>query len=263
MVAPPVEHTIPKLSLSEEVWLKSLSWQEQNFDDWYQDLQSDWHQGEHVAIIGQTGTGKTTVAHRILDIRDYVCVLAIKREDDTLERFRTGEQYGRDSYRVIRSWPPDYPFRKVILWAKPKSLKRDDLQKQALAVHHALNRMYLSGGWCIYLDEAGYLAGVLGLSSAIGILLNQGRSAHISVVATMTRPSSVVARIPRESLTQVRHHLVFKYTDDREMKSCAEIVGLSLQSMRIFQKLLTTNPQKGFSDFLYVGKGKIIIVRNT
>jgi hypothetical protein len=241
----------------------SSSLSEQNFDDWLDDFKKEWNQGEHVALIGQTGTGKTTIAHRILDIREFVCVLAIKREDDTLERFRRGQKFGRSSYVVVTKWPPDFPARKVILWIKPKSLHHKDVHQQSLKVYDALNKMYLSGGWCIYLDEAGYLAGVLGLSSAIGILLNQGRSAHISVVATMTRPSSVVARIPKEALTQVRHHLIFKYIDDNEMKKCADIVGVSLAVMREFQRALRIDSRKGFSDFVYVGKGKVILVRNT
>lgn len=235
---------------------------EMAFDDWYQSFKEEWFQGEHVALIGQTGTGKTTVAHHLLDIRSYVAVLAIKRQDDTLERFKRGENYGRSAYTVIHKWPPDFPTRHVILWVKPKSLSSQDIKKQSLAIHRALNQMYLSGGWCIYLDEAGYLAGTLGLSSAIGILLNQGRSAHISVVATMTRPSSVVARIPRESLTQVRHHLIFKYTDAGEMESCGKIVGINLGTMRSWQEELRTNLSKGHSDFIYVGKGKNILVRN-
>lgn len=240
--------------------------EELSFHDWLEQFRREWLQGEHVAIIGPTGTGKSRLAQSILDIRAYVCVLAIKREDETLERFREGSRYGHASYKVITSWPPDFPTHKVILWIKPKSLKVEDIREQARKVHDALNRMYLSGGWCIYLDEAGYLASVLGLSSAIGILLNQGRSAFISVVATMTRPSSVVARIPREALTQVRHHLVFRYTDEGEMKKCADIVGISLARMRVLQLELKLYSSKGgknrYSDFLYIHEGQVTLVRN-
>jgi energy-coupling factor transporter ATP-binding protein EcfA2 len=236
---------------------------EQSEEQWYQSFKEEWHEGEHVALIGPTGTGKTTIAHRILDIRTNVCVLAIKREDDTLERFKDGHKYGRDRYKVISKWPPDYPYRKVIYWKKPKSLHADDVREQAKAVYHALNKMYLAGDWCVYLDEAGYIAGVLGLSSAFGILLNQGRSARISVVAAMTRPSSLVARIPRESFTQVRHHIVFKYTDEREIKSCAEIAGIGNRDMQAFQRALQVDSKKGYSDFLYIGKGKVILIKNT
>lgn len=234
---------------------------EVSFKDWYEQFEKEWHEGEHVALVGQTGTGKTTVAHKILSIRKRVCVLAIKRQDDTLEQFRKG----KPSYKIITKFPVDNewkPEQRLILWAKPRSLHHEEIQKQSLSVYRALNYMYLQGSWCIYLDEAGYLAGVLGLSSAIGILLNQGRSAHISVVATMTRPSSVVARIPRESLTQVRHHLVFKYTDEDEMKKCAQIVGVSLGKMKQLQEELSTDTTYGFSDFVYVGKGNILVVRN-
>lgn len=236
-----------------------VKFDELSFDAFLSLFLSEWHQGEHIDLIGPTGTGKTTVAHKVLTAREYVCVLAIKRQDDTLDQFTRHAP----RYKIIQKWPPTYLEKRVILWKKPRSLDREDVKKQALSVHKALNQMYLSGGWCIYLDEAGYIAGVLGLSQAIGILLNQGRSAFLSIAVTTTRPSSVVARIPKEALNQVRHHLIFKFIDEREMKTCGEIVGLSLPKMRYLQSLLVVNPGKGFSDFLYFAKGKVYLIRNS
>lgn len=229
--------------------------------DWFRGV---WHQSEHVAIQGPTGTGKSRIAQSILDLRQYVCVLAIKRKDETLERFKQGTQYGHDRYRVITEWPPDYKYHKVVFWKKPKSLDPKDLKVQAQAVYQALSQMYVAGGWCIYLDETGYIASTLGLSHALGVLLNQGRSAYISVVMAMTRPSSVVARVPKEAFTQVRHHIVFKYTDEREIKVVADIVGINYRILQSYQQQLKYYPHKSgkYSDFLYVGDGECIIVRN-
>lgn len=238
---------------------QAVEFDELSFDAFLSLFLSEWHQGEHIDLIGPTGTGKTTVAHKILTAREYVCVLAIKRQDDTLDEFTKNEP----RYTIIQKWPPEYMQKRVILWKKPKSLDRADVRKQALSVHRALNQMYISGGWCIYLDEAGYIAGILGLSQAIGILLNQGRSAHLSIAVTTTRPSSVVARIPKEALNQVRHHLIFKFIDEREMKTCGEIVGLSLPKMRYLQSLLNVDASRGFSDILYFAKGKVYLVRNS
>jgi ABC-type dipeptide/oligopeptide/nickel transport system ATPase subunit len=231
------------------------------FDDWLESFKSDWRQGEHVSLIGQTGTGKTTVAHNILDARDFVCVIAAKRFDDTLQRFKWGHRYGRARYDVVRKWPPEYNQHKVIFWKKPEKLSEQ--KKVALAMHDALNEMYRAGGWCIYADDTGYLTGFLGLGGAMVVLLNQGRSAHISVVCAIQRPRSLMAKVPVEALTQCRHHIIYKYTNEDEIKTCAQISGLSFAEMKRYQYNLHTDPDKGYSDFLYIGHGKVQIVRNT
>lgn len=230
------------------------------YDTWLENFKNSWRQGEHVSIIGPTGTGKTTIAHSILDAREFVCVLAVKRFDDTLQRFKYGHRYGRARYDVIRKWPPEFNQKRVIFWQKPTKI--EDQQKVADAIHKALNEMYRSGGWCIYCDEAGYIAGNLGLGRAVGVLLNQGRSAHVSMVCTMTRPRSMVARVPVETLNQCRHHIIFKYQDEKEIQTCAQIAGISFQEMRRFQYGLHVDTNKGFSDFIYVGHGSVNIVRN-
>lgn len=237
--------------------------EEVDAETWMSGFLTDWHQGEHVCIIGPTGTGKTTIAHTILDARDYVCVLAVKRSDDTLDRFRKGNDYGRARYKIIKKWPPVYTAHKVILWIKPASLTTADLRKQAVAIHAALSSMYVAGGWCIYFDEAGYIAGELGLGHQLGILLNQGRSSHITVVATMTRPTSMIARVPKESLNQARHRLIFRYENEDEIKACARVADMPWKKLQELMSLLRTDPGKGYSDFLYIGKGKVLIVRNT
>lgn len=232
---------------------------ETNSVEWVEWFKPNWSQGEHVAIIGPTGAGKSRISQKILDIREYVVVLAVKRFDDTLDRFKSGEKYGHEKYHVIKKWPPDAQFKRVILWVKPESLS--DLREQAVKLHSSLERIYLSGGWCVYFDETGYIAGHLGLATQLGVLLNQGRSSHLSIVCSMTRPHSMVARIPPETLNQCRHILVFKYTDEREIKACAEICGISFPDMvQLMGELHTYS--RGHTDYLYIGKGLILLVRN-
>lgn len=217
--------------------------------EWLQTFKSMWKQGEHVVLLGPTGSGKTTIALGILEARDYVCVIAVKRKDETLDLFR------RQGYKVVAKWPPDYTNHKVIFWKKPQSLS-DDLYEQARAIHNAVNQMYLSGGWCIYFDEAGYIAGTLGLGKDIGVLLNQGRSAYLSIVVTMTRPSSVIARVPKEALSMPRHKFIFRFSDEGEIKACAEIVGIHWKQMMQIQHSLSKH------DFVYFGQDTSVVVRN-
>jgi hypothetical protein len=234
--------------------------QEISKSNWLQEFRSSWNQGEHVVILGPTGTGKTYFAQPIVDIREYVCVLALKPRDETLERFMEGYKYGYERYKIIRKFPPEYGDNRVIYWEKPEGL--DKLPEQSRRVHSALDRMYREGGWTIFIDEAGYLAGTLGLGKAVGVLLNQGRSSRISVVLCVTRPTSVIARVPKEAFSQPRHKLIFKYENADELKAAAQVADMSVRELQGYQERLETYHPKGYSDFLYVGKGKTYIVKN-
>ncbi len=81
----------------------------------------------------------------------------------------------------------------------------------------------------------------------------------------MTRPTSVVARVPKEALNQPRHKIIFKYTNDDEMKACSKIADISHAEMRELMALLEyhKNGKQIYSDFLYIGEAGVIIVRNT
>jgi energy-coupling factor transporter ATP-binding protein EcfA2 len=234
--------------------------QEISAEQWLQEFRLFWNQGEHVVILGPTGTGKTHFAQPIVDIREYVCVLALKPRDETLERFRDGHKYGYERYKIIKKFPPDYGDNRVIYWEKPEGLHK--LKEQSRRVHTALNTMYREGGWTIFIDEAGYLAGTLGLGQAVGVLLNQGRSSRISVVLCVTRPTSVIARVPKEAFSQPRHKLIFKYENADEMKAAAQVADMSQRELQNLQDQLETHYPKGYTDFIYIGKGKTYIVRN-
>lgn len=218
--------------------------------EWLAWLQQNWKQGEHVNIMGPTGKGKTTLALEVLDIRDYVVGLGVKRFDETIEKFKS-----RKGYKVIKKWPPDIQYHKVLLWIKPKTL--GGLREQTYILRNALNQIYIAGGWCIFIDDAGYVSGYLHLGSEIGIMLNQGRSSHLSVVIAMTQPKSVVARMPSEAFKQCTHQIVFKYTNQVEIKAISEIMGID------YKQLLAYMEQLGEHDCLYKGKGQLVLIRNT
>lgn len=221
---------------------------EQLFDDWYAEFAANWQQGQHVVLIGQTGAGKTSLARDILAIRDYVIVLAVKRDDDVLDTFRP-------RYRLIRKWPPDYDVDHAVIWLRPKNLA--EVGTQALQVYHVLDGVFTAGGWAIYVDDTGYITGTLRLSQQLVVLLNQGRSSGISVVSAMTQPSSVISRIPSETLRQTRHKLVFAYFDEPSIKAIAAITGRRWRDIEDWMKHL------GTYDFLAFSHRNVVIVRHT
>lgn len=211
---------------------------------WLQDMRLSWKQGEHIALIGPTGSGKTTLARSLLPIRDYVVVIAVKRHDDTLD------SYPKQGYRVITKWPPEYTQRHVVFWTRPKTL--GDLLKQREQVIAALESLYLAGGWCVYFDDLSYVCDQLRIKTPVVTFLNQGRSSGISAVSSCTRPR----KVPLEAFNQTRHVVVFRFTDRVEVWRCAEIAGVSHHAMEVLMSSLRGN------DFLAFSHGSVAIVRN-
>lgn len=225
---------------------------ELSFLDWLAEFRHVWKQGEHVAIIGQTGSGKTTVARDVLRIRTYVIVLAVKRKDDTLATFP------RAGYKTVKKWPIDWHINRALLTLPPESLKDTE---QSTKVYAVLNGAYKSGNWCIFIDDTGYVTGILGLKRQVATLLSQGRSNGNSIVTAMTQPSSVAQGVPSEVLRQVRHVLFYHYEDKRDIEAIARITGLDNDTVSDLSYRL------GEHDFLAYrrngGYSGITIVRNT
>jgi ABC-type dipeptide/oligopeptide/nickel transport system ATPase component len=194
--------------LTRQQWLNALRWQ----------------QGEHVVLIGQTGSGKTQLARQLLLKRRYVVVMGLKKYDESLQR------YQKEGYHLITGWPPEYGDERVLFWPKANSLR--DVEPQRKAVARVIESVYQSGGWCIYFDEMGYASHLLGLKRDIVVLLNQGRSSGISVVGSMTRPSSATAGTPLEAFSQVRHVYLFPTQDENEHIRMAQIARMPLLSLR-------------------------------
>lgn len=215
--------------------------------EWQASFRRAWRQGEHLLILGQTGAGKTTIAEHALRARDWVCVLALKRKDDTILH------YGRD-YTRIKDWPPDFGKQRVIYKIPPRDL--GDLTPQASRVYDVLNRIYKAGGWCVFIDDAGYASGMLGQKKSMATLLSQARSSHISVGLATTQPGSIALQMPSEALRQIQHVLVFSYRNQTDVEGIARITGYDKSEINALMGEL------GPFDFLAFSHGNVVLVRN-
>lgn len=220
---------------------------EMSRDVWLANLQARWMQGEHVALVGPTGTGKTGLASDVVSLRTYVAVLAIKRKDDTISMFK--------GYKIIKQWPPPYDDNHVILWLKPKTLQ--DIGEQRVRIVDAMERIYVTGGWCVYFDDLSYVCEHLRIKTPVVTLLNQGRALGISAVCSVQRPRNV----PPQAFNQARHIIQTRYDDERELERVAEIVGQPKRRVLELNQELAVYP-KGYTDFVSYSKGQIAIVRN-
>lgn len=214
-----------------------------------------WKQGEHVAVIGPTGQGKTTLALALLAHRDYVAVFATKPIDNTLERFSAENAYSRHSTWPIRlpTEKSSIPFRKHsarrIIWPEARRLDSTELQRKVF--YNAMADVYEQGQWCVYFDELWIMCQHLGLTKEVKTYLMQGRSLGLSTVVATQRP----AWIPLEVYDQ-SHHLFFcRDNDESNLRRISGVGYLSAKQIR------DTIPALKMHQFLYINTRDGIMAR--
>lgn len=208
---------------------------------------SRWEQGEHVSIIGTTGSGKTYLGLKLLPIRQYSVVFAVKREDSTLS-----SKLRKDGYLRSKAWEPTQWHDKYVIW--PKYDSPDDEVRQYLVFRHAMREMFLAGHWTLFIDELNYFAGKdsnLGLDKYCRMFWQQGRSLGLSFVTATQRPYNV----PKLMYDQPTHLFFFKYTDEYDLK---QIGGIGWLSRHIIRETVSTLPRHHFL-YIYVPNGEMFI----
>lgn len=179
-----------------------------------------WDQGQHVFTCGGTGSGKTTVAGEFLGRRKQVVVCVSKGMDPIFE----GPYYA--SYKTIEKWPPPRrppgqpPFNRVLL--RPKNmptLKLTRVHKQAVFAEMLDNVLLVRGNWCVDIDETHYMSETLGLKPEITDMLEQGRSAGISMWNNTQRP----AGIPLAIYVNSSHAFLFQAQEDYDVQRLANL----------------------------------------
>jgi len=219
-----------------------------------------WRQGEHVSIIGSTGTGKSFLALRIVALRENYVLLLTKGNDKTLDKFLAS-----NDVEITETWPPSGFSDKVALWPRFRSV--ESFQQQHIVFKNAINGyrkgtrkidgIYSEGGWTVLIDEVMYFREELHLDTELRMLWTQGRSNDISLVAGTQRPRDV----PQLMLNQWTHLFVFQTTDSYELRRLAEIGGNIAELIKI------TVPSLGRHEFLYINRipdnnGNVIAIRS-
>lgn len=196
----------------------------------------DWRQSQHVALIGPTESGKSTLQYGILPMRKYVTFFATKPRDRTLDQFAAQAGYQR-----IETWPPTrgrYSKRIVtademprrMLWPDATQMSDEAMDNQRRVFTTAFHDIYGSGSWCTVWDEFWMMCNILGMEKQARIMLQQARSNDISFVVGAQRPS----RIPLEVFDQTTHLFFWRDNDEANLKRMGGIGWMSANEIRYF-----------------------------
>lgn len=183
--------------------------------------------GEHVTILGPTGSGKTHLAFQLLTASTTPdlpgVVLVMKPKDATVRRFAKNA-----GYRTVRSWPPmPSPWRPKrppgwVLWPRHTfDPDRDDVVLYR-EFRKALLDAYKRGDRVIFGDEVYGLAQELGLTKELITLWSRARSMGTGLWAASQKPT----HIPLWAYSNADHLWLAYDPDKRSRDRFAEIGGV-------------------------------------
>jgi hypothetical protein len=217
---------VPATSLlnedADESKVVAVPWE--TFRRWFKDT---WQPGQHVALIGPTGEGKSTFAVGILADRKWVLALDPKGGDKTLSE---------SGFQAIYAWPPSSRTRDEIADGKPArlivsgSVRTDaDLAKLVDLMKKTTAGVRAEGGWTLYADEFQLLADrrMYGLDKQIEALLVAARARGTSVVTSFQAP----AWVPKAATRQATFCVIWPTRDVDMIKTVAQSMGRTWQEV--------------------------------
>lgn len=204
--------------------------------------------GEHVTILGPTGSGKTWLSYQLLQHTATPklpgIVLVMKPRDTTAETWN--KTLG---FRRVRSWPPvpsiwrpnDKP-PGWTLWPKHTfDPERDDMLLWQ-EFRRAMLDSYKRGNRILFADETYGLSNELGLDRELIAIWTRGRSMGCGMWAASQRPT----HIPLHAYTQAEHLFLANDPDERARDRFSEIGGVDPKLLK------NTVSQLAKHEWLYV-----------
>jgi hypothetical protein len=196
-------------------------------------------QGEHITIVGVTGSGKTILARELLGFRSYVVVMGTKRRDPEL--YAPFEERG---YEVTDKFDPEPSEDESRIIFRPRMGTPDEKgrARQRDAFQGMLFEAYEAGGWTIYADELVRITSTLKLATTMEEFWTGGRTEKLTVVGATQFP----VYVPLAAFDQATHLFLFNNSDRNRVNRMAEFTGRNIVMAR---HLIPRLPEH---EFLYV-----------
>ena len=202
-------------------------------------FRDEHRQGEHVAVVGPTGSGKTHLLLELAKLRgervasdgrpSRVSVLVAKPRDSTVDELLAG-------WPRLRSWPPGHGQEHVIVWppygdpqTAPARLRR--------TFGPLLATIFAEGGQTVVIDEVAYFADPepdgMGLRSVIRQYFTMARGLDLSLFGATQRPTHV----PRPMWSEPKWLALFAIHDHDDLRRLVEIGGNTKEITGMVQSL--------------------------
>lgn len=187
-------------------------------------LKREWKPGEHVTLIGPTGSGKTHMALALAKICKYSLVVATKRRDpllETLIKKHVVISEPKEIEDMAKTFDGRPISRRVMFWPKfgTKISNQERIKLQGEYIAFVLDWAEKSENWAIVCDELMWISKNLRLERELEAVWFQGRTQGISLIGAAQRPTHV----PRLAYSQATYFFLWQTADRQDLERLRDI----------------------------------------